>query len=443
MIQFSVPQPLLKTIKITGLGFVMAFAVLYASSVGSYAQATLSIQGIVKKSNGVALEDNVYQMTFKLYTVTMPPSNIVIWDETIPNVEVISGIYSVILGANPSSPITAPFNADYELGVTIGSQEMLPRVRLTSAPYALSLRGQSNQFPSTGQVLADEILVAQGVLASGGAPGLNGVDKNGYAFSGNNGDNDSGLFSTQDGKVSLYTNNVEKVSVTPTEITLNGTTTVQGTLGANNINLFNNGGINYSTTNGGSYLGWRLAQVDDFTSNSQGWNVYSPMGGQIIGWNQGSSAGSCPIANFGLFAGEVLYPGDNKQVLKKQYNIPGTFSQIKVKFRYYFIDGVDWNLNDRAFAGFATQVNGSDLKVAWHSLPVRIGANWATDNPSFQNATNFINGGQNNGMGDYWEDVEMTAKSAGSLFYVFIGSTLDQETQDERYAVGQIEIWVR
>jgi hypothetical protein len=318
---------------------------------------------------------------------------------------------------------------------------MLPRIRLTSAPYALSLRGETNQFPSTGEVQADKVKVAQGVIVNNGAPLVNNTDgSRGFSF---NNDNDSGLFSTQDGKVSIYTNGVERFRANTTGTSTIGNDTIQGTLGANNINLFNNGGINYSTTNGGSYPGWRLAQVDDFTSNSQGWNVYSPLGGQIIGWNQGSSAGNSPVANFGLFAGDVLYPGDNKQVLKKQYNIPGTFSQIKVKFRYYFIDGVDWNLNDRAFAGFATQVNGSDLRVAWHSLPVRIGANWATDNSPFQNATNFINGGNNNGMGDYWEDVEMTAKAAGNLFYVFIGSTFDQETQDERYAVGQIEIWVR
>ena len=64
MIQLSLPHQLLKTIKIAGLGFILAFAVLFTSSVSSYAQATLSIQGIIKKSNGVALEDGEYQITF-------------------------------------------------------------------------------------------------------------------------------------------------------------------------------------------------------------------------------------------------------------------------------------------------------------------------------------------------------------------------------------------
>ena len=33
------------------------------------AQASLSIEGILKKSNGVAVEDGTYNITFKLYTV--------------------------------------------------------------------------------------------------------------------------------------------------------------------------------------------------------------------------------------------------------------------------------------------------------------------------------------------------------------------------------------
>ncbi len=448
MIQFSAPQPLLKTIKITALGFIMAFAVLFASSVSSYAQATLSIQGIVKKSNGVALEDGEYQMTFKLYTVTMPPSNIVLWNETITDVEVISGIYSVILGANPSSPITASFNADYELGVTIGSQEMLPRVRLTSAPYALSLRGQSNQFPSMGQVLADEILVAQGVLASGGAPGLNGVDKNGYAFSGNNGDNDSGLFSTQDGKVSLYTNNVEKVSVTPTEITLNGTTTVQGTLGANNINLYNNGSIKYSS-NQGSFKDWRLVDVDDINSGPEGWQQYSPINSEYVGWNSATVApGLCHCnsqnSNSG-FVGNFLLVSDRNNVLKKQFTVaglPGDYTHIKVKFRFYAIDSWDGQ-QDYAFAGFSTDINAGNSVVAWYEeiVSLTIGSGKTNTGP-FKAATQFR---ADPNYSDHWMDVEMTARRNGNdtSFWVFIGAAMEGGL-DESFGIGQlVEVWVR
>lgn len=45
--------------------------------------------------------------------------------------------------------------------------------------------------------------------ARGGTPGVSGGNLNGYAFEGNNGDNDSGLFSLGDNNVSLYANGVQ------------------------------------------------------------------------------------------------------------------------------------------------------------------------------------------------------------------------------------------
>ena len=126
------------------------------------AQASLSIQGILKKSNGLAVDDGSYTITFKLYE-TVPPSNTPIWTETQNDVEVFNGIYSAILGQ--INPLNVTFDQLYELGVTIGSSELSPRILLTSAPYALSLMGSTNQFPSSGQVLADSMLVNGGVIA--------------------------------------------------------------------------------------------------------------------------------------------------------------------------------------------------------------------------------------------------------------------------------------
>lgn len=402
-----------------------------------FAQATLSVQGIVKKSNGVALEDGEYPITFKLYVVD---STQVKWMETIPDVEVISGIYSVVLGK--INPLTLAFNKDYELGISIGTQEMLPKIKLTSAPYALSLRGQTNQFPSTGQVLADEIKVAQGVLASGGAPGTNGVDKNGYAFMGGSGDTDSGLFSTQDGEVSVYVNNVEKIEVTNAGATVNGTATAT-TVGTNNLNLYNDGNINYSTTNGGSFQGWRLADVDDFSGGTQGWSSYAPVSGQWIGWNQSSANGSLSNPNYGAFAGSVITPGQNNQVLKKQFTIPGSYSQIKVKFRYYILDSWDNGIGDLPIAGFASDVSGSNFRIGWTDYsPYYLNANGRLNTTEIRAALNI------QGMAsytDHWVDAEMTAQANGNSFWVYFGAALDSDGNplDESFAVGLVEIWVR
>jgi hypothetical protein len=412
---------------------MMVVFLLASTHLFIHAQATLSLQGILKKANGIALEDGDYNITFKIYVVDSTQFK---WMETIEGVEVVSGIYSVILGANKMFPLNLAFDKDYELGITIGTQEMRPRVRLTSAPYALALRGSTNQFPSAGLVLADEIKVAQGVQASGGAPGVNGVDKNGYAFSGNNGDNDSGLFSTQDGEVSLYVNNVEKLEVNATGAT------VLGTLGTNQVNINNNGGINYTSTQG-SFQDWRLAYVDDFTSDADGWELYNPTGGQTFGWNNPTPVATPPLrTNYGSFVGWVIEQAAVNQVLKKQYTIAGTYSEIKVKFRYYAFNSWDGTL-DGGFAGFATSANATTFRIGWmEHLPMpSVFTGFGTGNTVFQNATKI----RPTTIGtDQWEDVEMSAMANGNSFWLIVGAACNHTTiDDESFGISRVEVYVK
>ena len=195
----------------------------------------LSIQGILKKSSGEAVPDGNYDLTFKLWTAQAPGGSMV-WMETQAGLEVQSGIYSTVLG-NSTSLGSVSFNQVYFLGVTVGTggTEMTPRVQLTSAPYALSLIGNTNQFPSSGMVLADTLNVKTNVLAGVGAPGAGGVNKNGYAFNGTNGDKDSGLFSTGLGQVSLYSDNVKMLTATQDSVAIRS-----------DLRLKNNANINYN-----------------------------------------------------------------------------------------------------------------------------------------------------------------------------------------------------
>lgn len=384
------------------------------------AQATLSVQGILKKSNGVALEDGEYAMTFKLYAVDGTPAG-VLWDETIPNVELNGGIYSVVLGL--VDPLTVPFDQDYELSVSVGASEMLPKIKLTSAPYALSLRGQSNQFPSTGLVLADKLQVAQGISADDGVPSNGNSLKTGYSFSD---DPDTGLFSPQSGEASIYIDNVEKVEVNST-----------------GLNLKDNGGITYTRSDGISNASWRLVEVDDFTTSSEDWLVYAPLTTQWTGWNNGTSE-SIGVIEGASFIGNVLYPDDNRKVLKKKFTIPpGPWTQIKVKFRYYFVDSWDEGSNhDMSFAGFAKNALGDQFRVCWAKYTGYLELSTAfTNNPDFRTAENFLGLSDS----DYGEDVEMTARRNGSdnEFYVYIGASLSGNNTDESYAIGPVEIWVR
>lgn len=112
-------------------------------------QAALSIQGTIQKSFGGAVDDGEYSLTFNLYEQLTGGSPV--WTETNDKIEVISGVYSAELGT--ITPLNIGFNKTYFLGVQVdGGSELIPRTKLTSAPYALSLIGVNNIFPSSGWV---------------------------------------------------------------------------------------------------------------------------------------------------------------------------------------------------------------------------------------------------------------------------------------------------
>lgn len=126
---------------------IFAFGFI-AGAQSAFAQATLSIQGVLQKFNGSAVDDGQYDITFRLYTTDA--GGTALWSET-QTTTVTGGVYSVLLGA--VNPLTVPFDQPYYVGLTIpGGPEHTPRTRLTAAPYALSMLGQDNKFPSTGMV---------------------------------------------------------------------------------------------------------------------------------------------------------------------------------------------------------------------------------------------------------------------------------------------------
>jgi hypothetical protein len=68
-----------------------------------------------------------------------------------------------------------------------------------------------------------KLTVNGGVVARGGPPGLNNTNDNGFAFTGNGGDGDSGMFSSADGQVEFYAQNTERMRVTSSGVSVNGT----------------------------------------------------------------------------------------------------------------------------------------------------------------------------------------------------------------------------
>jgi len=115
--------------------------------------ATLSVQGVLKNADGTTVpDDSTYSLTFKLWDAET--GGTAVWQETKTNVSILGGLYEVVLG-DGGTVLNAPFDKPYYLGVSIGTgsgAEFSPRPRLASAPYALSLLGSTNIFPSSGNV---------------------------------------------------------------------------------------------------------------------------------------------------------------------------------------------------------------------------------------------------------------------------------------------------
>lgn len=416
-----------------------------------HAQATLSFQGILKKSNGIAVDDDTYSLTFSLYNAETGGSPL--WTETQTDVEVSSGIYSVLLG--DANPIKIAFDEIYYLGVKVnGGSELTPRFRLTSAPYALSLIGESNIFPSSGDIKADGAIIANkmvvggaalaathalkvvgGVLANSGAPGGN----TGYAF---DGDFDTGIFSKGDGQVSVYTNNNEKLTITNSKTTVAGDQEVSGTLSAGNVNMKQGGSINYN-----GLKDWRLVETDYFENNdTDGWRVSLPISGDDGAWRNGI-LNTVQVKDFGEFAGKALGPSDNDHVLKKQYSLnnAGDYTQIKVVFNYFMLN--EWRQDDWAnngWAAFSTTSTGSKIRVGWMRNETNMSLSYVLRNDNtFKSAANFENGRPGTTIADQWVRGEMVGHYSGKNFWVFFGYTNNDAGLQENFAVGSIEIWVR
>lgn len=396
----------------------------------------LSIQGILKKANGEAVADGNYDITFKLYknAETGQPE----WTEQQLDVEVISGIYSTVLGN--IEPLDIAFDTIYYLGVTVGSTEMKPRTQLTSAPYALALIGESNRFPSSGLVKADSVQLKGGVLARAGIPGANGVNRNGYAFMANNGKKDSGLFSTPtSGNVSLYVANNEKLKATADSVVIK-----------DDLRLIKGSSINYNGLDD-----WRLVETDYFenVNDAEDWKVYNPTNGPAGGWSNGNGV-AATVTNFNDdFAGRALVPTSQGQVFKKQYtppgsNVAGSYTYVKVVFKYYFLNSWDLRAEEVGWAGFSKTENCTDLSLGWFTQSSYVSTGWNLGGGNnFANATNFVNASNGISYSEQWITEEMIGRYPSgpnnTNFYVIFGHASDEAVGTENFAVGMIEIWVK
>jgi hypothetical protein len=92
----------------------------------------IHFQGMLQDDLGNPL-DGIYEVTFRIYSVES--GGTALWSETL-GAECDDGAFSVELGT--TSPLSLDFMEQYWLGLQVtGDNEMVPRYRLASVPYAM------------------------------------------------------------------------------------------------------------------------------------------------------------------------------------------------------------------------------------------------------------------------------------------------------------------
>lgn len=280
----------------------------WAFAQNASAQATLSVQGTVQKSTGASVDDGDYSLTFKLYTAETGGTPV--WSETQDPVNIIGGVYSVTLGT--VTPLTAAFDQTYYLGISVGGgTELTPRARLTSSPYALSLIGQDNIFPSTGAVGAGTATPTAGyqlhVKAAIGDGKLLVEGENNAKIDLKQGANTVGI--TYDGSA----------------IGVPGTVNMPGTINAGTINVTNFNPTNFSPANMAITSKLAVGQASVDANNVFKVTGDSYLGGYVEIGNSGVrtlSLGAFAFFNNSFTNGTIGYSGGSNQLVQLRVNGP-------------------------------------------------------------------------------------------------------------------------
>ncbi|PKL85627.1 MAG: hypothetical protein CVV22_06905 [Ignavibacteriae bacterium HGW-Ignavibacteriae-1] len=112
--------------------FLAAILFCITSSLYSQIPQTISWQGILQDADSKNLS-GTFSLTVKLYDVAS--GGTAIWNETHSSVVIADGLVNLTLGS--VTPFSINFGDEYWLEITVGTGTPLPRIKLSSVPYAM------------------------------------------------------------------------------------------------------------------------------------------------------------------------------------------------------------------------------------------------------------------------------------------------------------------
>lgn len=147
--------------------------IVFAPVARAQAPQLLSYQGVLTDAAGALVPDGPYNITFRIFNVAVAGAPLYV--EFQPAVPVVRGGFSALIGSVVA--LALPFDEQYWLEIQVAPDPPLaPRIRLASAPYALSLRlpfsgSATSATPamSLRNLGAGPALLADGLLELGSA----------------------------------------------------------------------------------------------------------------------------------------------------------------------------------------------------------------------------------------------------------------------------------
>jgi len=115
---------------------VIAATVVFASPVLAETPRLVNYQGILTDADGQSLT-GAHDLTFRIYPDSTQGAA-VLWEEEHSDVQFEFGLFNVHLGSVTTMPDGLFATAERWLGIAVDTdEEISPRARITSAPYAL------------------------------------------------------------------------------------------------------------------------------------------------------------------------------------------------------------------------------------------------------------------------------------------------------------------
>ncbi|MCB0536841.1 MAG: hypothetical protein KDE33_04865 [Bacteroidetes bacterium] len=172
--------------------------------------------------------------------------------------------------------------------------------------------------------------------------------------------------------------------------------------------------------------GWTLIYRDDFQAGLDGWNMYENITSGTVSTERTRT--NVSAVGVSTILHNYNTGSDNDNVLKKMYDMSGvTWTEARIHFTYYFIDSWD---NEEGWVGVSTSLTGNPA-ILWQ-MEYEEG-----DGPQYT----FIGSGSYSDKA-YSGHISVNNDMGGNI-YLYIGSTLGSNTNDESYGIDNIEVWVR